>query len=365
MKILLISLLRIGDFFMHLQLANALQKKHPEAEIHFLVNDLISEEVKKLFSTYKYFSFDRFQAQVDINTFATPLLYPVWNLQQTLSQLNAEKYDQVVDLTFQKQSEHFLNLIDAQSKFGVISWENKIYSGSSKIENFISEFNNKQDSTHYLDHLKLLLDVDLYPIKNEKRNESKIIAFQITTSDSKKNYDLSRWKKIVQTVKNHLPEIQVKIFCTSKEFDIFKRHFSREDLLPGGFSTVFNTLKEAALLVSLDTSVKHLAALAGTPILELSIGSSHPTKTAAYAEENYILSAAQACRPCEHSQKCPYLRNLCQDSILEKSVSDFIVNWSKNLKVTHFSIKSVCRDNNLGFQKGKLWITNKNNEICI
>lgn len=365
MKVLFISLLRIGDFFMHLQLAEAYQKENPEAEIHFLTNDLISDEVKKLFPMYKYFSFDRFQLQTEINTFETPILYPVWSLQQVLADLNAESYDQILDLTFQKQSEHFLNLIDAKNKFGVISWENKIFSGSNGIADFINDFTNKKNLTHYLDHLKSLLDIEMRPRKPVKRDQSKIIAFQVATSDSKKNYDLSRWKKIIHNVKMQLPDFQIKILCTAKELDNFKRHFAKEDLQPGGFATVYSVLKEASLLVSLDTSVRHLAALTETPVLELSIGSSHPTKTAAYSEGNYILSATQTCRPCDHSSKCPYLRNLCQDSISEKMVSDFVINWANNLKLTHFDIKTVSQDNNLGFEKGRLWITSRNSEICI
>jgi ADP-heptose:LPS heptosyltransferase len=226
-------------------------------------------------------------------------------------------------------------------------------------------FANKKNNTHYLDGLKKILNLELAPIKVNKRENSKLIAFQVSTSDSKKNYDLLRWKKIIQTIKFHLPEYQVKVFCTSKEVDTFKRHFSKEDLMPSGFANVYQVLKEACLLASLDTSVKHLAALAGTPVLELSIGSSHPTKTATYSEGNYILSALQTCRPCDHSAKCPYLRNLCQDSISEKTVSDFVINWIHNVKLTHFDMKTVIRDNYLGFEKGKLWITSKNNEICI
>lgn len=365
MKVLFISLLRIGDFFMHLQLADAYQKQNPNADIHFLTNDLISDGVKTLFPQYKYFSFDRFQIQKDINTFETPLLYPVWSLQQTLASLNAENYDLVIDLTYQKQSEHFLNLIEAKEKIGVLSWEKQLFSGSEKIQKFLTDFANKKKNTHYLDELKKVLDVDLKPLVTDKRSHSKLIAFQVSTSDLKKNYDLLRWKKIIQTIKFQLPEYQIKIFCTPKEADVFKRHFSKEDILPSGFGNVYGVLKEACLLVSLDTSVKHLAALTQTPVLELSIGSSHPTKTAAYSEGNYILSALQTCRPCDHSAKCPYLRNLCQDSISEKTVSDFVINWVHNLKLTHFDMRTTIRDNNLGFEKGKLWITSKNNEICI
>lgn len=365
MKVLFISLLRIGDFFMHLQLADAYQKQNASSEIHFLTNDLISDEVKSLFPQYRYFSFDRFQMQKDINTFETPLLYPVWSLQNTLAALNAEGYDLVIDLTYQKQSEHFLNLINAKEKIGVLSWENRHFVGSDKIETFLTDFTNKKSNTHYLDGLKKILNIELTPAKANKAEYSKLISFQVSTSDLKKNYDLLRWKKIIQTIKFHLPDYQVKIFCTPKEAESFKRHFSREDIMPSGFANVYNVLKETALLVSLDTSVKHLASIVRTPVLELSIGSSHPTKTAAYSEGNYILSALQTCRPCDHSTKCPYLRNLCQDSISEKTVSDFVINWANNLKLTHFDIRTIVRENSLGFEKGKLWITSKNNEICI
>lgn len=364
MKVLFLSLLRIGDFFMHLQLADAYRKKYPEAEIHFLVNDLISDEIKSLFPYYKYYSFNRFELQKSINTFEAPLLYPVWELKSVVEELNAENYDLVVDLSYQKQATSFLNLIEAKDKIGVLDWEKGKFS-SFEVEKFLNTFSDRKSNTHYLDELKKILHLDLRPEKALNRSSSKIISFQITTSDSKKNYDLSRWKKVIQSIKQALPEYQVQIFCTPKEYEVFKRHFAKEDLLQSGFRKIYEVLKESKLLVSLDTSTKHLAALTQTAVLELSIGSSHPFKTSSYGVENYILSAHQTCRPCEHSSKCPYLRNLCQDSIQEKRISDFVINWCRSEKNMTYDAKTVHQNDLLGFEKGKLWITNKSKEIFI
>lgn len=364
MKVLFLSLLRIGDFFMHLQLADAYRKKHPDADIHFLVNDLISDEIKSLFPYYKYYSFNRFELQKSINTFEAPLLYPVWELKSVVEALNSEEYDLIADLSYQKQGTLFLNLIDSKEKMGVLDWERRIYT-NPEVESFLSHFSNKKHSVHYLDELKKVLGLELLPQESKTKSSSKIISFQLTTSDTKKNYDLSRGKVVIQAVKQALPDYQLQIFCTEKEYDLFKRHFAKEDLLQSGFRKIYEVLMESKLLVSLDTSIKHLAALTQTPVLELSIGSSHPFKTASYNTKSYILSAHQTCRPCDHSSKCPYLRNLCQDSIFEKRISDFVIKWCRNERHIIYDAKTVLQGDSLGFEKGKLWITNKNKEIFI
>jgi hypothetical protein len=86
-------------------------------------------------------------------------------------------------------------------------------------------------------------------------------------------------------------------------------------------------LKQSCLLVTGDTSIKHLAAQSGVPIVELTLGSSDFTKTAAFSAASEIISASVPCSPCAHSQGCSQKSQICAEQITVDQV--FAAVWDK------------------------------------
>src|SRR5262249_16098474 len=84
---------------------------------------------------------------------------------------------------------------------------------------------------------------------------------------------------------------------------------------------VLSVLKHVDLLVTGDTSVKHLANAFDTPVLELSLGSSDYGRTGIYRANNLILQPLLGCSPCPHSKPCSELSHLCATGLTPEVVS--------------------------------------------
>jgi len=105
MKILVIQLARLGDIYMSWPTIRALKTANPGAEIHMLVRSRFSEATNGLESVSQ------------IKIFPTPqILDPVVNqndlsgslgvIDTMLNDLNNEKYDLIVNLTFSEVSSY-------------------------------------------------------------------------------------------------------------------------------------------------------------------------------------------------------------------------------------------------------------------
>ncbi|MCB0368400.1 MAG: glycosyltransferase family 9 protein [Bdellovibrionales bacterium] len=364
MNILFISLLRIGDFLMHAKIAQSLKDKDQQISVHFLVNDLITEDLRNMFPFIKFHVFTRFKYEKMINSFETPLLYPFWSLKSFIQDINTVEFDAVYDLTLQNISSRFLSLVNSKNKKGVFSWKPFLSSNNESFKKTIFQIHDKNQMQHYLDSLKQLYNFELEPGYAEVK-DSKLILFQITTSDAKKSLDLNKWVNIIQFLKNYNRSYQYKVLSSPHEFKSINKFFKKEDIISASFSEAFRVLEGTQLLVSLDTSIKHLAVWSKTPTLEISIGSSHPIKTSGYQQGNYVLSSDYHCRPCDHSSSCIYNRNHCQDSISEDLIVNFIKLWIQERSLVNFSFLTISKGNELSIKKGEPWITSRPKEIYL
>ncbi|OYZ23774.1 MAG: hypothetical protein B7Y39_03370 [Bdellovibrio sp. 28-41-41] len=347
MKILFASLSRIGDYIQHMLVVQAWAKAHPLAEVHVVVNDLIPLDLMRMNAQFQHFVLPRFEYQNRINQFNTPLVYPFWSLRKLVKQFRSEKYDRIVDLSLQAQSSAFLRLIDA----------NFAYSDTEK--KMIHEYLNPSESVHLVDKLKSVHGLDVVP-KESVNSGTQRLLFQVTTSDAKKNIDLARWKSLVEGIRADYPTIDLAVIGSRKEAKQLQQVFQMSEIFVCNFTELSHVLNSETKLVSLDTSIKHFAALFQVPTVEISVGSSHWIKNAAYQEGNFIFSADMDCRPCMHSVACPYGRNQCQDKINFNELNQFVGEWIENSQLTRFPMVTIKQDGNLGVlrvqaQQGEKW----------
>jgi hypothetical protein len=75
------------------------------------------------------------------------------------------------------------------------------------------------------------------------------------------------------------------------------------------------------MLITLDTSIKHLAAATNCRVLELSLGSSDWRRTGVYKAGDVIMQPKVACAPCGHSAPCGQLSHLCAQQLAPDSVA--------------------------------------------
>ncbi len=342
MKVLFTSLSRIGDYIQHLAVIRAWSFENPDVEVHILVNDLIPEDLKRMNAQFQHKVLPRFEFQRRINQVSTPLLYPFWNLRKLIRDLRDEKYVQLFDLTYQNHSLAFLKLV--QPGFGY----------SAKEVTKINEYLDASDEMHLIDKLKSIHELAISPVEALGRPASKVF-FQVSTSDSKKNIDLPRWRILLDSLKIGYPGISFKVISSRQERKNHLSVFSADELLVVNFSELASVLDSETRLVSLDTSIKHFAAQFQIPTVELSVGSSHWIKNAAYQSGNFVFSADFHCRPCVHSKNCPLGRNQCQDEIDFEHLREFIGKWILDADTPIYPMRSKVKDGNLSIQRGDKW----------
>lgn len=330
MKILVVSLLRLGDIIQQEPLLRGLRQKHPDAEIHLLMNRQFSSIEKLLNGVVdRFVCFDRESLQKGLGEAEYNILWSYSQLENLVNGLNAEKYDQIINFTHNKLSGYLIGAIEAPVKKGLYQQDGKFQGLENRwLRYFNDRFSGTQKSLfHYVEILGNSFDIPMPAMVTAQKRKSKLVLLQCLTSDIKKNWGLSNFHQLKKTIENALVDYQVKVLGAPFEREQLSKVFGDQDLLICDLEEAQTQLKNAALLVTGDTSIKHLAAQTGTPVVEISIGSSDATKTAAFADNSLILQSTVPCAPCSHSQACHQKTHLCAEDISVDQV--FAAVWEQ------------------------------------
>lgn len=348
MKILVVSLLRLGDIIQQEPLLRGLREKHPDAEIHLLLNKQFASIERLLAGVVdRYFTFDRESLQRGLGEAEFNILWSFNQLDSLVNQLNDEKYDQVLNFTHNKLSAYLIGAATAPDKRGLYQADGRFQGLENRwLRYFNDRFSGTQKSLfHYVELLGNSFDIPM-PKKSLQNNaggkkKSKLVLFQCLTSDVKKNWGLDNFQQLKAAIETGLVDYKVGILGASFEREQLAKVFSEEDLIICDLSEAKTHLENAALLVTGDTSIKHLAAQIGTPVVEIAIGSSDPTKTAAFTDNSIVLASTVACAPCNHSQACSQKSHLCAEELTMNQV--FAAVWDQ-LSGETLKKKSQLRD---------------------
>src|ERR1035438_9564446 len=99
MKILVVSLLRLGDILMATSVLRSLKKDHPEAELHILINKQFEMLARLIPHVDKVYCFDRQGLQDIIGRGDRQLLEAYHQVDDLVTELGRNQYDQVLNLT--------------------------------------------------------------------------------------------------------------------------------------------------------------------------------------------------------------------------------------------------------------------------
>lgn len=357
MKILVVSLLRLGDLIQQEPLLRGLREKNPGAEIHLLINTQFAT-AESLFAGVvdRFFYFDREALQRGLGEANYNLLWSYTRLEGLVGELNAQMYNQVFNFTHNKLSAYVIGAIKAQEKRGLYQQDGRFQGLENRWLRFFNDrFSGTQRSLfHYVEILGNAFGVPTVRKAIEPRGKSKLVLFQCLTSDDKKNWGLTNFSQLKAAIEEALVDYEVCILGAPFEREKLAQVFGESDLLICGLSEAKEHLKRAALLVTGDTSIKHLAAQYGTPVVELALGSSDWTKTAAFSEGARILSGNTACAPCGHSMKCSQKSHLCAEAISVDQV--FAAVWDQ---LSHGPQKQVLETRDLERAVWSIYLNNQ------
>ena len=325
-----------------------LRAQHPKAEIHIVINRSFLGVKPFLPMVDKVIAFDRELVQQGLVETDRALFEPFDRLQKMISELNQEKYDQIVNLTQNRFSGYLNALISANEKMGMSlnhkgqasfgsNWfrylNNVVGAGAATIFNFADIFQfGLGGSAPYQSQIHLEETVDGRKEYETWRlgqvyTDGPKVVLQCLTSDEKKNWPMDRWIQALSifAISNPRAEIialgapfeRAKIEELVKAAAESKLKISPAYLSLEGALTLLN---ESDVLVTGDTSIKHLAAFSHIRILEIALGGSDIRKTGSLKADSLILTSAESCAPCSHEGQCHRGRRYCAESLTPEFV---------------------------------------------
>jgi ADP-heptose:LPS heptosyltransferase len=305
-KILVLSLLRIGDFFQHLRLIDDLRRKYPNRQIDILVNEglPIPDSLK---ADYNFIFFPRQKIQQSLVSSQEHSLKALQTLEKFLSAVRNQSYDKVVDLTHTKLSYKVFRSLAGWGDWG----QNPLF------HHFLNETINKSVFKRSL--VQTIGDWQGLQVRSRREHSGRqkppqAVLFQVSTSDPKKDWPLTNWKWIAEKLTRM--NIAWQVICAPFEVQKLLGHFSVNQIWTCGFDQLAeNFLQGEHLLVSGDTSVLHWASVFEAPTLGLYVGSANVFETYPMTEGARILSPKTKCWPCRHSQGCTQSDFFCHQDI--------------------------------------------------
>jgi ADP-heptose:LPS heptosyltransferase len=317
MKILALSLLRLGDIFMHQEILRDLKRIYPQAKVDLVINEQFSLAGPLLHEVDQLHLFPRSFLQQELIEPSGSFFRAYSKIKHWVHQINLEEYDLVLDLTHTFLSHKVMDLIHAKEKRGsVSSYLNDVFSVASST------------SFHYIDALRRSLKIQNF--QNPRRIESrriKKISIQPLTSDSKKNWSLSSFRQLISHLEAEHPEYQIQILGAPFEEATLRDNFvetERVKIEILGLQDLEFRLWDTGLLISGDTATIHLASQCRTPVIGLYLGSADPFQTAPWLEGALVFHSVEACSPCAHSSTCSQSSHLCSENLKPSQVGEAV-----------------------------------------
>jgi ADP-heptose:LPS heptosyltransferase len=343
-KVLVISLLRIGDFVQTLPALNALRTQFPIRKLDVLTHEPVKALAPMISDVNHWWTIDRDGLQEGLGRADIPLLTSFSILKERLDEINECKYDCIINLTQTHYSAWIAGYLKTGNRAGLTFDSKGLAHFHSPWFKYLDEHTplEVKDVFHYS-------DIFFYgsglkgPERTWRMNETAAgrkevaaldlgarekITLQVFTSDTKKNWSEASWLKMLGQLQLFRPNAQFILLCAPAEESRMESLVTKATIqgvharkavlsLEGAFSL----LKQSRLLITGDTSIKHLANAADIPILELSLGSSDYRRTGVYKPDSLILQPVVACSPCPHSSPCSQAEHACAKKLSPEIVS--------------------------------------------
>lgn len=305
---------------MHLHLVRGLRAKHPNSEIHILINQdfiglsfLIRPEVDRII----YFP------RAEIQKFLVEPEFHVTKgfaaLEQFISQDLNSHYDLAYNFTHNRLSGYLLSLLSVREVRGVCaSGDRFVGVEQSCLLDFEERFSSTHSSAlHYIEWLSLAFDIEVSkPTRRE--THGKRILFQVETSDPKKNVKHQTFRGAIAALESL--GYRCQILASQSDSERLARLYGASQILVANLEGVAQELLNCSLLVSVDTGIKHLAAYLGIPVVEICVGSSDAVKTSAFWNSGSQIVGESQCYPCRHSNVCNQTSHLCEGTVNSISI---------------------------------------------
>ena len=350
MKILVVSLLRVGDFIMQEPLFRSLQSQFPEAELHILANDVTERYLLQSGRYQNIHIFRRAEIQRYLVEQERPKYQAYTKLESLVGQLNAIGFSRVYNFSPTRFSAQLMDLLIAPVKIGARFENGKSVAANNSWSQFLNEnFSQNMNSPfQVIDILTRALDL---PSVDEKEDGGKTnlgsesplrIAMQVLTSDKKKNWLMVNYLQLARRLQQVIPKLEISILGAPDEESLLRQYFSAEKYLQIkilNWRELVPELEKTQLLITGDTSVQHLAAQLKTPVLSLFLGGANPQKTAPRVGGALIMQSTAPCQPCAPTGNCSQPSQICAENLSVDQVFKVVMAKLSGGSLTETSAK--------------------------
>lgn len=351
MKILVVQLLRLGDIVLSSPVIQGLRDQHPDAEIDLLINKQFENVVGLLPKVNHCFTFDRELIQSALGEKDRFIFEGFDRVNQLLEKLKNRKYDRIINLTHNRLSAYLVGGIECGERVGLwVDDQNCTLIESAWFKHLDTDnIVDKNQCFHFVDIYKFAaqinrprLGIRLHESLCGKRFADKHysdfhskhhVVVQALTSDPKKNWGIEKFKTVISEIHMVLPEAHFTILSAPFESAALIGAFEGAcycKVVVCDLEVAYSLVVGADLVITGDTSIKHIASATDTPILELSLGSSDFRRTGAYSEKAIIIQSEESCAPCAHRSPCHRDDHFCSKTISPELVSLVALNLLRN-----------------------------------
>ena len=341
MKILVIDLLRIGDFLQMAPVLDGLKRRHPGARVDTLTFRGTERLARMIPAVHNWWTLDRDALQAGLGRADVPLFTSYDVLRERLREVSAENYDLVINLTHTEFSGFVAGYLTAREKLGLARNVDGRPSFHSPWFRYLDQHAQRPgaDVFHHLDIFWQACGLDAlekrwnFARTAEGRAEVDALALgagplvvcQTLTSDERKNWGDDAWVEGLNLLRARAPDVQIVLLGAPNERARVEAVCAR---VPGTRAAIVSLdgalalLDRARVLITGDTSIKHLAAATEVRIVELSLGPSDHRRTGAYPADSYVMQSPASCAPCAFSQPCSQVRIACAEQIEPARVAE-------------------------------------------
>lgn len=350
--IAVLQLTRIGDILQTLHVFQELKEQRPEIKLVFIGREVFTKPIRFLLNQV-------FESVYMIDPFtfsktSTPTLESFLDGQNKLIEtISAQNINVLMNLSFSKSSAHLARLLKADHKLGLVTQDNGQDIATDKWSQYTHATvqSGPLNGFSLVDIYRLIAGVELKaPLASLSAHtkESKKIVIHPFSSHRKKNWRPEKWVEIVyQVLKSHEghevhivggkgDQADAQKICSNPLLKNQSRrlfnHAGEQDV-----EFVWNLICDSALFVGHDSMVGHLASLARTQSLTLSLGTVRPFETTPYGANNYAIAPRTKCFPCYPSDSCELLQ--CHADISYQLVTGCIDQLLNNGSIEFSALK--------------------------
>lgn len=335
MRILTLSLLRLGDFFHHVHLLREIRRKSasPGVEIHVLAfSDC--QVAAKLFPEFHFHFIPRLEMQTELVERHRSWRRAVHLLRENVRLLNEYDFSEALNLTHTHFSARIMDLIRCEQKRGLqyVNGQAQLATPGLHYVNEIWAFEN-EPLFNWIDATAASLEIPEPPVLTSTSRAivtGQEVWLQPLTSDAKKNWSLPKWKDLARRLKKQ--GVAVRIIAAPGEAALLSTALG-EDVFELTFEEIRLRAPDCQLLVAGDTSVLHFAVLEGIPVMGLYLGPANPYKTPPRQRNAMVWWGHVGCSPCAHRAGCSQPSRVCEESLGTESVELSILAKLKSVEI--------------------------------